>query len=34
MIHNFLQMDEGSPAAAAAGDRLARELGALLRALP
>jgi acetyl esterase len=32
MIHNFLQMDEGSPAAAAAADRLARELGDLLRA--
>jgi acetyl esterase len=32
MIHNFLQMDEASPAAAAAADRLARELGDLLRA--
>jgi acetyl esterase len=32
MIHNFLQMDEASPAAAAAADRLARELGTLLRA--
>jgi acetyl esterase len=32
MIHNFLQMDEASPAAAAAVDRLARELGDLLRA--
>jgi acetyl esterase len=32
MIHNFLQMDEASPAAAAAGDRIARELGAMLRA--
>ncbi len=31
MIHNFLQMDEGSPAAARAGDRVGRELGALLR---
>jgi acetyl esterase len=32
MIHNFLQMDEGSPAAAAAGDRIGRELGEMLRA--
>lgn len=32
MIHNFLQMDEASPAAAAAADRIARELGDLLRA--
>jgi acetyl esterase len=32
MIHNFLQMDEASPAAAAAGDRVGRELGDLLRA--
>lgn len=32
MIHNFLQMDEASPAAAAAGDRVGREVGALLRA--
>jgi acetyl esterase len=32
MIHNFLQLDEASPAAAAAGDRVGRELGALLRA--
>jgi hypothetical protein len=31
MIHNFLQMDEASPAAAAAADRIARELGDLLR---
>ncbi|MBS1680038.1 MAG: alpha/beta hydrolase [Actinobacteria bacterium] len=31
MIHNFLQMDEGSPAAAAAADRVGRELGDLLR---
>jgi acetyl esterase len=31
MIHNFLQMDEASPAAASAADRIARELGALLR---
>lgn len=31
MIHNFLQMDEASPAAAAAADRIARELSALLR---
>ncbi|MBS1844368.1 MAG: alpha/beta hydrolase [Actinobacteria bacterium] len=31
MIHNFLQMDEASPAAASAGDRIGRELGALLR---
>jgi hypothetical protein len=32
MIHNFLQMDESSPAAAAAADRIGRELGDLLRA--
>jgi acetyl esterase/lipase len=32
MIHNFLQMDEVSPAAAAAADRIARELGEMLRA--
>lgn len=32
MIHNFLQMDEGSPAAAAAADRIGRELGEMLRA--
>jgi acetyl esterase len=32
MIHNFLQMDEASPAAAAAGDRIGHELGDLLRA--
>jgi acetyl esterase len=32
MIHNFLQLDEASPAAAAAGDRVGRELGDLLRA--
>jgi acetyl esterase len=32
MIHNFLGMDEASPAAAAAADRVARELGGLLRA--
>jgi acetyl esterase/lipase len=32
MIHNFLQMDEGSPAAAAAGDRIGGELGEMLRA--
>jgi acetyl esterase len=32
MIHNFLQMDEVSPAAASAADRIARELGELLRA--
>jgi acetyl esterase len=31
MIHNFLQMDEASPAAAAAGDRVGRELGEMLR---
>jgi acetyl esterase len=31
MIHNFLQMDEGSPAAAAAADRIGRELGEMLR---
>ena len=31
MIHNFLQQDEASPAAAAAGDRIGRELGDLLR---
>lgn len=31
MIHNFLQLDEASPAAAAAADRIARELGDLLR---
>jgi acetyl esterase len=30
-IHNFLQMDEASPAAAAAADRIADELGDLLR---
>jgi acetyl esterase len=34
MIHNFLQMDEGSPAAAAAGDRVGRAMGELLRAAP
>jgi acetyl esterase len=33
MIHNFLQMDEASPAAAAAADRIGRELGAFLRSL-
>jgi acetyl esterase len=33
MIHNFLQLDEASPAAAAAGDRVGRELGEMLRAL-
>jgi acetyl esterase len=33
MIHNFLQMDERSPAAAAAADRVCQELGDLLRAL-
>lgn len=32
MIHNFLQQDEASPAAAAAADRVAGELGAFLRA--
>jgi len=32
MIHNFLQMDESSPAAAAAADRIGREVGDLLRA--
>jgi acetyl esterase len=32
MIHNFLQMDEASPAAAAAADRVASELGEALRA--
>jgi len=32
MIHNFLGMDEASPAAAAAADRIAQELGDLLRA--
>jgi acetyl esterase len=32
LIHNFLQMDEASPAAAAAGDRIGAELGDLLRA--
>jgi acetyl esterase len=31
MIHNFLGMDEASPAAAAAADRIGRELGDLLR---
>jgi acetyl esterase len=31
MIHNFLQMDEASPAAASAADRIARELGKMLR---
>jgi acetyl esterase len=31
MIHNFLQLDEASPAAAAAGERIARELGEMLR---
>ncbi|MBS1895742.1 MAG: alpha/beta hydrolase [Actinobacteria bacterium] len=31
MIHNFLQMDEASPAAAAAADRIGRELGELIR---
>ena len=31
MIHNFLQQDEASPAAAAAADRVGRELGELLR---
>jgi acetyl esterase len=32
MIHNFLGMDEASPAAASAADRVARELGDMLRA--
>jgi acetyl esterase len=32
MIHNFLQMDEASPAAAAAAGRIGGELGKLLRA--
>jgi len=32
MIHNFLQQDEASPAAAVAADRIAGELGDLLRA--
>jgi len=31
MIHNFLQLDEASPAAASAADRVGRELGRLLR---
>jgi acetyl esterase len=34
MIHNFLQLDEFSPAAAAAGERVARELGEMLREAP
>jgi acetyl esterase len=31
VIHNFLQQDEASPAAAAAADRIAYELGDMLR---
>jgi acetyl esterase len=33
MIHNFLQQDEASPAAATSADRIAQELGEMLRSM-